>query len=201
MIETIQYDHGYSAIVFDETNGDYYDMMLDAAQNNVHRRAKDYNKNILQENFTKFCVIHRKNDYPFNLFGVQQEDWMEPYNVARAFYREWKRTTWQGEFFSSTGDVDEFTDEIRSQNRYAVQKMLGFFEDSPEYHQKFGIENLFLTRTFYPERNQNPKAFEKTLRMFNNNFEFKGVHMYKSTPQSFYVLGDDSFLKELPKYK
>jgi len=193
MIETIQYDHGYSATVFDETNFDYYDMMLDAAQNNKHRRAKDYNRNILQESFTKFCVIHSKDNYPFNLFGLQQEDWMEPYNVARAFYREWKRTTWQ--------EVDDKNMRDNRRDWYGTRRIFGFFEEHPEYHQMYGIENLFLTRTFYPERDQNPKAFEKTLKRFDNNFEFRGVHMYKSTPQSFYVLGDDSFLKELPKYK
>jgi hypothetical protein len=191
MIDTISYEHGYSAKVFDETHIDYYDMMLDAAQNNQHRRAKDYNRNILDESL--FCVIHYKDNRAFNLFGVQQEPWMIEYNVARAFYREWKKTTWQ--------EVDDKNMRDDRRDWYGTRRIFGFFEEHPEYHQKFGLENLFLTRTFYPERNQNPKAFEKTLRRFDNNFEFKGVHMYKSIPQAFYVMGDDSFLKELPKYK
>ena len=181
MIDKIQYDNGYSAVVFDEPFKDYYTIMLDAVADTSHRRSGAYNRDILKD--CLFCVMFYYEDEPYHLFGMDQEPWMK--NVARGFYRGWKKTDAR---------------DIIGRELYSNRRLMNFYRENPQYHKKYGIDTVFVTRSYHEEKSEN--AFEGFLNMMQTKFvRVPGVYLYKNTPQMIYVDGDDSFIKNLPKYK
>lgn len=172
--------------VFNERFELYDDMMAMAMSERSHRLADNYNHDVLSR--STFMTLLAFDDEPLYMFGTCKTHWP---SVARGFYR----------FFKSPFVRTNSEELAQSQQLYFREhedQALKFYLNNPDVLESFGINTVFTTRNYYNKR----RDFTFGHRMYHEwgtGFkEHSGIRMYHNTPQRFYVLGDDSFLSDLP---
>lgn len=201
MIETIRYDDYVSVIVFDEPIPEYHDIMLEAASDEDNTLIKNYTKDLLKTHH--FMTIWTFNAEPAIIYGLHKDPDL-PSDTCRAMSRIYRRKNFRDITKQEDLQID-LKQEI--QKRLDLDRTMYFYFDHPQFHQEFGINNMFLTRNVTQRNDQSrlEKHFDRYRKMrsdLTDHFIYEEtVRIYHTVPQRFWVWGDNSFLNSLPVYQ
>ena len=166
-------------------------------------------KNKLKDNYTNFNKIESNfifflyfsiDNHPFGFWSMERPQNL-PSNVGRIMSRLYQVPRIPNKEFSTN---PYYSSEAETKDApFSRQAWRNFGEDFPitykHYMTLFGLDQVFFTRNYNPNKKNTVNAFVKKSKLQYNLHD--KIKIYRSTPQYIYYTGNKETFDALPDYE